>query len=86
VSRGYGFAIQEPDEAAAILHEFAPESDMEVLQASQQWLSPRYQAEAARWGEQQLSVWGNYAAWMQAQGIIAQPLEAGQAFTNDYLP
>ncbi|MGQ0601254.1 MAG: ABC transporter substrate-binding protein [Anaerolineales bacterium] len=86
VSRGYGFAIEKPDEAATILHEFAPESDLATLTASQQWLSPRYRAEAARWGEQQQATWENYAAWMQTQGIIEKPLEAGKAFTNDFLP
>jgi ABC-type nitrate/sulfonate/bicarbonate transport system substrate-binding protein len=86
VARGYRFAIQQPDEAATILHEFAPESDLATLKASQNWLSPRYQARAARWGEQQDSVWANYAAWMQAQGLITQPLDARQAFTNEFLP
>jgi ABC-type nitrate/sulfonate/bicarbonate transport system substrate-binding protein len=86
VSRGYDFAIENPDEAATLLHTFAPESDLATLKAGQQWLSPRYRAEAARWGEQQLNVWENYAAWMQSQGIIEQPLDAGKAFTNEFLP
>lgn len=86
VSRGYGFAIDKPDEAATILHAFAPESDLDTLKAGQQWLSPRYRAEAARWGEQQPGVWQNYAAWMQTHGIITTPLDAGKAFTNEFLP
>ena len=86
VSEGYTFAIEKPEEAAALLHEAAPETDLAVLKASQAWVSPRYRAEATRWGDQQLSVWENYAAWMLAQGIIEKPLEAGKAFTSEFLP
>ncbi len=86
VSKGYAFAIEKPDEAAAILHDAAPETDIAVLNASQAWLSPRYQAEAARWGAQQSSVWENYGAWMLKQGLIEKPLDASQAFTNEFLP
>jgi ABC-type nitrate/sulfonate/bicarbonate transport system substrate-binding protein len=86
VSRGYRFAIEKPDEAATILHEFAPETDLAVLQAQQAWLSPRYQAEAARWGEQNQGIWVNYAQWMLDQGLITAPLEAEKAFTTAFLP
>jgi ABC-type nitrate/sulfonate/bicarbonate transport system substrate-binding protein len=86
VSQGYDFAIEKPNEAATILHEFAPESDLDTLIAGQLWLAPRYQAQAARWGEQQRSVWEGYAAWMQAQGLIKQALDADKAFTNEFLP
>ncbi|MBL8046344.1 MAG: ABC transporter substrate-binding protein [Anaerolineales bacterium] len=86
VSRGYVFAIENPTEAGDVLLKAAPELDATLVQASQAWLSPRYQAEAARWGEQKQSVWETYAAWMQTQGIITQPLNAGQTFTNEFLP
>jgi ABC-type nitrate/sulfonate/bicarbonate transport system substrate-binding protein len=86
LSRGYAFAIQDPEAAAAILVEQVPELDAALVQASQAWLSPRYQAEADRWGEQQLSVWQDYSAWMVEHGILAEPIEAEAAFSNDYLP
>ena len=86
VSRGYRLAIEKPGEAAAILHAAAPETDLAVLQAQQAWLAPRYQAEAPRWGEQQLSVWQGYAQWMLDQGLISRPLPAEAAFTNTFLP
>lgn len=86
VSRGYEFAIQNPEEAARILLEQTPESGEELLIASQQWLSPRYQADAPRWGEQSLAVWQAYSEWMAEQGIIPAPIDAGLAFTNDFLP
>lgn len=86
VSRGYTFAIQNPTEAGDVLLTAIPELKAELVQASQEWLAPRYQAEAVRWGEQKLGVWETYAAWMQAQGILTQALDAGKAFTNAFLP
>jgi ABC-type nitrate/sulfonate/bicarbonate transport system substrate-binding protein len=86
VSRGYNYAIENPDEAAEILLKYAPESDSAVLHAQQEWLSPRYAQDAPRWGEQKLEVWQSYAQWMADQGIIDGPIDAEAAFTNAFLP
>jgi ABC-type nitrate/sulfonate/bicarbonate transport system substrate-binding protein len=86
VSRGYQFAIDDPDSAASILLEAAPELDPALVRASQAWLSPRYQAEAPRWGEQDLGVWQAYADWMLQHGILSQPIDVTRAFTNEFLP
>jgi len=86
VSMGYTYAIQNPDDAATILLSSVPELDEELVRTSQTWLSPRYQADASRWGEQQLSVWEDYSNWMAEHGIIPEPIEANTAFTNDFLP
>lgn len=86
ISRGYTFAIQNPEEAADILLEAVPELDADLVKASQAWLSPRYQADAPRWGEQKLSVWENYIAWMVKYGIIIEPVDAEAAFTDSFLP
>ncbi|MDK1046030.1 MAG: ABC transporter substrate-binding protein [Anaerolineales bacterium] len=86
VSRGYRFAIDKPATAAAILLDAVPELDRQLVQESQEWLSPRYQADATRWGEQDLEVWSTYSQWMAEHDIIAQPIQAERAFTNEYLP
>lgn len=86
VSRGYEFAIESPNESAAILLKAAPELDEKLVQESQTWLSPRYQADAPRWGEQKLEVWQNYSQWMADNEIIEQPIDAQAAFTNEFLP
>ncbi|KON89352.1 ABC transporter substrate-binding protein [Sporosarcina globispora] len=85
-SRGYEFAIDQPGEAADILLKNAPDLDSELVKKSQEWLSPRYQDDASRWGEQKLAVWENYADWMHENGLLDKELDAGKAFTNDYLP
>lgn len=86
VARGYAFAIQNPDAAAEVLLQAAPELDADLVRESQAWLAPRYQAEAARWGEQQLTVWQSYADWLSANGVLAGPFDAQAAFTNRFLP
>jgi ABC-type nitrate/sulfonate/bicarbonate transport system substrate-binding protein len=86
VSLGYTYAIGHPEEAANILLSFVPELDEELVQTSQAWISPRYQADAARWGEQQLEIWEDYSSWMAQHGIISESIDAASAFTNDFLP
>ncbi|EWG12678.1 ABC transporter substrate-binding protein [Cytobacillus firmus] len=85
-AKGYEFAIDQPGEAAEILLKNAPDLDSELVKKSQEWLSPRYQDDAARWGEQKLEVWENYADWMHENGLLDKELDAGKAFTNDFLP
>jgi len=86
VSRGYQFAIDNPQEAAAILLAAVPELDGELVHASQAWISPQYQAEAARWGEQSINVWRDYADWMLEHDIITEAIDVDAAFTIEYLP
>ena len=63
-SKGYQFTIDKPDQAADILIEAVPDLEPELVKKSQEWLSPRYQDDAIRWGEQKLEVWENYGNWM----------------------
>ena len=86
LSRGYDFAIQNPGEAANLLLAAVPELDSELVKASQDWLSQYYQAESPRWGEQKESIWQGYADWMVKNGILAAPISARDAFTNEFLP
>lgn len=85
-SRGYQYAIDHPKEAADILIKAVPDLDADLVHASQEWLSPKYQDDAARWGEQKPEVWKNYADWMYNQKLLDKPLEAEKAFTNEFLP
>jgi ABC-type nitrate/sulfonate/bicarbonate transport system substrate-binding protein len=86
ISRGYTYAIDHPDQAASILIEAVPELNETLVHDSQAWISPRYQADASKWGEQQLTVWEGYSNWMAEHGIIPEPIDANSAFTNDFLP
>ena len=84
--RGYEFAIENPAEAAEILLEHSPESDPELVRASQEWLSPRYQDDAPAWGVQREEVWSTFAEWLLENGLIDTPVPAEEAFTNAFLP
>ena len=85
VKRGYEYAIANPDEAANLLLQAVPDLNADLVKASQQWLSTRYQDDASYWGEQQLSVWKGYADWMFEHGFLEAELEAEKAFTNKYI-
>lgn len=86
VSKGYQYSIDHPDEAAQILLKAVPELDKDLVVASQKWLSPKYQDDAARWGEQKREVWQNYSDWMHERGLLEKPLDVDAAFTNEFLP
>lgn len=86
VAKGYEYAIDNPDAAADILLEAVPELDEATVRESQAWISSHYQADASQWGLQSEAVWADYSEWMAAHGIIAEPIDAAAAFTNEYLP
>lgn len=86
VAKGYQFAIEKPDEAAEILSEAVPELDRDLVKKSQEWLAPRYQDDAPRWGEQKLEIWENFARWMEEHGLLEKTLDSEKAFTNEFLP
>ncbi|RKL68199.1 ABC transporter substrate-binding protein [Salipaludibacillus neizhouensis] len=86
VSKGYEYAIENPEEAADILIEAVPDLDEELVQASQAWLSPKYQDDAEQWGIQDQEIWENYSNWMYENELIETELDAENAFTNDFLP
>lgn len=86
VSKGYEFAIQNPEEAADILVAAAPELDKELVLASQQYLADQYQSDAPYWGYMDPERWNNFYSWVNENGLTESevPLDAG--FTNEYLP
>lgn len=87
LSRGYAFAAENPDEAAEILMDAAPElrSNEALVLASQQYLADQYTADAARWGEFDAARWASYYNWLNEQGL-AEGLDSNAGFTNDFLP
>jgi len=85
-AEGYQFAIDHPDEAADVLIKAEPDLNADLVRASQKWISPRYQDDAPRWGEQKQEVWDNYAGWMLEHKLLDQKLDSAKAFTNEFLP
>lgn len=85
-TKGYEFAIDNPEEAAEILLKSVPELDEDLVKASQNYLAKEYQADAPRWGEMKLDVWENYANFMFTNDLIEKQIEPQKAFSNDFLP
>lgn len=86
LSKGYEYAIEEPEEAAKILCNAAPELDEELVLASQKYLADQYQADAPYWGYIDTDRWNAFYQWINDHSLTetAVPLDTG--FTNFYLP
>ncbi|NLG85768.1 MAG: ABC transporter substrate-binding protein [Firmicutes bacterium] len=85
-SRGYEFAIAEPQQAAELFLKAVPELNRDLVLASQEYLAKEYQADAPRWGEMKESVWKDYADFMFENGLIEKNIDPKAAFTNEFLP
>ncbi len=86
LSRGYDYAIKNPEQAADLLLIKNPEIDRDLALASQAYLSKEYQADAPKWGLMDEAIWENYGNWMYDQGLLENKLIVNEAFTNDFLP
>lgn len=88
LAKGYQDAIDDPEGAAEILMEAAPElkDSADLVIASQKYLAEQYIADAPRWGEFDPARWDGFYAWLNDNGLVEEPIPAGAGFTNDYLP
>ena len=86
VSKGYKFAIENPEKAADILVAAAPELDKELVLASQNYLADQYQADAPYWGYIDSDRWNNFYAWVNENSLTESEVPLNSGFTNDYLP
>lgn len=85
-TKGYEFAIENPEESAEVLVTAVPGIDKELAVESQKYLAGQYKADATRWGEMKDSVWNNYTKFMLDNKLISKDLPASEAYTNEYLP
>ncbi|MFV0401578.1 MAG: ABC transporter substrate-binding protein [Oscillospiraceae bacterium] len=84
-AKGFQYAMENPEEAAAILVEQVPELDGEMVLASQIWLADQYQSDAPYWGYIDEARWKNFYDWMYEQKLLENPL-GEKGFTNQHLP
>lgn len=85
-TEGYEYAIENPKESAEILHKYAPDYDMDLLNDSQKYLSAKYAEDTDRWGEMKDEVWDNYTNFMVEYGVIDKAIPASDCYTNEFLP
>ena len=86
LSKGYEFAIENPEEAADILCKAAPELDKELVLASQKYLAKEYQAEAEYWGYIDADRWNNFYKWVNDMELVEGEVPLDTAFSIEYLP
>lgn len=85
-AKGYQFAIKNPDDAAVILHGYAPDYSLDMLTLSQNYLADKYAADAPRWGEMKDEVWNAYTDLLVEYGVMDSAIPAGDCYTNAFLP
>ena len=85
-SKGYNYAIENPEEAAKILVKHAPEIDENLAIESQKYLANEYISDAKYWGEMKDIVWDNYTQFLKEYNLIEKDLKARDAYTNEFLP
>lgn len=86
VKKGYEDAIEDPDGAAEILCEAAPELDQELVKASQEYLKDQYIADAYRWGYIDPDRWNLFYNWLNENGLTENEIPENTGFSNEYLP
>lgn len=86
LSKGYEFAIENPEEAADILCHAAPELDKELVLASQQYLADQYKADAQYWGQIDAERWNNFYQWVNDNQLVEDEVPLDIGFSNEYLP
>lgn len=85
-AKGYEDAINNPEEAADILIKAVPESDPELVRASQKYLAEEYKSDADRWGEMKEEIWINFTDFMLENNLIEKRIDPLKAFDNSFLP
>lgn len=83
--RGYEYAIEDPDGAAAILCEAVPELDAELVGQSAAFLAGEYQSDAASWGLIEADRWAAFFQWLNDNNLVETPLDVNAGWTMDYL-
>ncbi len=88
LSKGYTFATENPEAAADILMDAAPElkSNSELVYASQKYLASEYIADATKWGEFDPERWASFYNWLNEKNLLEDKINPDFGFTNEYLP
>ena len=86
LTKGYEFAIENPDEATEILCKANAELDKELVKASQNYLADKYQADAEKWGVIDATRWNNFYNWINEHDLVETDIPENTGFTNEYLP
>lgn len=84
-TKGYKYAIENPEDAAKILVSKVPEISEELAIESQKYLADKYMEDTEVWGEMKDSVWDNYTNFLYENELINKEMKASEAYTNEFL-
>ena len=83
--KGYEDAIKDPEGAAKILCEAAPELDKDLVVNSQKYMKDQYKAEVDQWGYIDPERWNAFYNWLNEKKLVETQIPENTGFTNDYL-
>ena len=86
LTKGYLYAMENPEDAAEILCEANPELDKELVKASQKYLADKYQGDAEKWGFIDANRWNSFYRLLNEKGLVEEPLSDDIGFSMKYLP
>jgi len=85
IKKGYEYAMKNPEESAKILVKNSPELDINLVTASQKWISKEYQSDAKEWGIIDGSRWNRFYEWLYKNKAIEREIPKNFGYSNEYL-
>lgn len=86
VSKGYEYAVENPEEAAEILVDANEGMDLELCIESQKWLADKYIDDASSFGIIDSDRWNSFFDWVYENRLCEYEIPDDYGFTNEYLP
>lgn len=85
IKRGYEYAMKNPEESAKILVKNSPELDINLVTASQKWISKEYQSDAKEWGIIDGNRWNRFYEWLYKNKAVEREIPKDFGYSNEYL-
>jgi ABC-type nitrate/sulfonate/bicarbonate transport system substrate-binding protein len=85
-TRGYELAIDDPQRAGELMMDAVPEMDEPLIRAAADYYSTRFEAGEKPFGTQDERTWATFEDFLVDSGLLEQPVEVNEAFTNEFLP
>ena len=85
IKKGYEYAMKNPEESAKILVKNSPELDINLVIASQKWISKEYQSDAKEWGIIDGNRWNRFYEWLYKNKAMEREIPKDFGYSNEYL-
>ena len=85
IKKGYEYAMKNPEESAKILVKNSPELDINLVTASQKWISKEYQSDAKEWGIIDAKRWNRFYEWLYKNKAVEREIPKDFGYSNEYL-